>query len=166
MQNYVAKSVDVSGFDLIITDASGNKQTIKDGLSSLLMGEVEIVSPSGQKITSQAVVDSLSGAELGLDSSFYDELIKSDKSVDTETKKDLVATNETVEDEANKELTQLKAQLENYKEALEEMLVKEMQSQEENPAPEQKEIQEERIATKLSEQLRPEDMVVQVSTPQ
>ncbi|EOJ9933968.1 TPA: Ig-like domain repeat protein [Escherichia coli] len=166
MQNYIAKSVDVSGFDLIITDASGNKQTIKDGLSSLLMGEVEIVSPSGQKITSQAVVDSLSGAELGLDSSFYDELIKSDKSVDTETKEALVVTNETVEDEANKELTQLKAQLENYKEALEEMLVKEMQSQEENPAPEQKEIQEERIATKLSEQLRPEDMVVQVSTPQ
>lgn len=42
MQNYVAKSVDVSGFDLIITDASGNKQTIKDGLSSLLMGRLRL----------------------------------------------------------------------------------------------------------------------------
>lgn len=167
MQNYVAKSVDVSGFDLIITDASGNKQTIKDGLSSLLMGDIEIVSPSGKKITSQAVVDSISGAELGLDSAFYDDLITSDKSVNTETKEDdLGTTNEMVEDEANKELTKLKAQLENYKEVLEEMLVKEMQSQEENPAPEQKEIQEERIATKLSEQLSPEDMVVQVSSPQ
>ena len=166
MQNYVAKSVDVSGFDLIITDASGNKQTIKDGLSSLLMGEVEIVSPSGQKITPQNVVDSLNGVELGLESSFYDELIKSDKSVDTETKKERIATNGIVEDEANKELSQLKALIDNYKEILEEMLVKETQPHEENLAPEQKEIQEEKITTKLSEQLSPEDMVVQVSTPQ
>nr|WP_182028029.1 Ig-like domain-containing protein [Vibrio parahaemolyticus] len=165
MQNYTANSIEVSGFDLIITDGNGQKQTIKDGLSSFFMGDIQLLSPSGEPYTHQQVVDSLSGLALGLDSAFFDDLIKSESSVDApqEDKEDLAKAVE--QEEA---IAQLQAQLELYQE-----LIKEAQQKAQEETKDQieeveqpKEIKDSKVAQQLSQQLRPGEQVVDASAEQ
>ncbi|HHC6465482.1 TPA: Ig-like domain-containing protein [Vibrio parahaemolyticus] len=165
MQKYTAKSIEVSGFDLIITDGNGQKQTIKDGLSSFFMGDIQLQSPSGEPYTHQQVVDSLSGSALGLDSAFFDDLIKSESSVDApqEDKEDLAKAVE--QEEA---IAQLQAQLEIYQE-----LIKEAQQKAQEETKDQieeveqpKEIKDNKVAQQLSQQLRPGEQVVDASAEQ
>ncbi|HGS4434481.1 TPA: Ig-like domain-containing protein [Vibrio cholerae] len=175
MQQLITKSVEVSGYDLIVTDLSGNKQTIKDGLSSLFMGELQLVSPSGEQITHDHVINSLNGTALGLDSVFFEDLIQSGPAADAEkaelgsepkAKKEEQEEQEEQDDLAET-LAELQAQVESYKELVKEAMVKEAEASEVKEEVQQpKEIKDDSISEQLSQQLRPEEQAVDTATSQ
>ncbi|ECL0732613.1 TPA: hypothetical protein ACIAP4_004868, partial [Salmonella enterica subsp. diarizonae serovar 61:l,v:z35] len=64
---FTVQKYKVSGFDIIITTPDGETETIKDGLSLLIMGKVELKDTSGNIITQNDVISTIKGETLGLD---------------------------------------------------------------------------------------------------
>lgn len=174
MQKLVTNSVEVSGYDLIITDASGNKQTIKDGLSSLFMGELQLESSSGEPITHDQIINTINGVSLGLDSVFFEDLITSDDKVANVDKDDIGIEKEEAQQEEQEELEQtlevLQAQIENYKELIKEAIAQESFASEakevQEEASQQKEIKDKTLSEQLSQQLRPDEQKVEAASSQ
>ncbi|SUG35345.1 large repetitive protein [Salmonella enterica subsp. arizonae] len=80
------KSYKVRGFDLIVTTSNGNTTTLKDGLTNLVLGNVELRDTTGKTINQDHIISSIKTYQLGLDTVYLADKLVSDESTPETTK--------------------------------------------------------------------------------
>lgn len=119
-------SIQVSGFDIRVTDASGNVTVYEGGLQDLLRGKLTFTSDDGSKISNSAI---LSGINLdGMSGHIIPEVISNDKNEDN---KKASQNNKEKTQEQLKEIQKQLAELKELKKKLEEEQKEKSESEEE-----------------------------------
>ncbi|VDZ81404.1 large repetitive protein [Salmonella bongori] len=165
------KSYKVSGFDLIVTTADGNTTTLKDGLTNLVLGNIELRDSSGKTINQDHVISSIKTYQLGLDTVYLADMLKSEEStIETNNEKADEETQETSV-EANKSLeAALQQKIKEYEVLLKartEEQKKNIKLEKNELSAEKKEIVDKKVKQELSKNLKPTEEEVQnsVATP-
>lgn len=162
------KSYKVSGFDLIVTTADGNTTTLKDGLTNLVLGNIELRDTSGKTINQDHIISSIKTYQLGLDTVYLADMLKSEESTietnnDEADKEAFVETNKSLE-------TALQQKIKEYEALLKERAEEQQQNiklEQNDLPPEKKEIIDKKAKQEVSKNLKPAEENVQnsVATP-
>ncbi|EFP1333974.1 Ig-like domain repeat protein [Salmonella enterica] len=162
------KSYKVSGFDLIVTTADGNTTTLKDGLTNLVLGNIELRDTSGKTINQDHIISSIKTYQLGLDTVYLADMLKSEESTietnnDEADKEAFVETNKSLE-------TALQQKIKEYEALLKERAEEQQQNiklEQNDLPPEKKEIIDKKAKQEVSKNLKPaeEDVQNSVATP-
>lgn len=162
------KSYKVSGFDLIVTTADGNITTLKDGLTNLVLGNIELRDTSGKTINQDHIISSIKTYQLGLDTVYLADMLKSEESTietnnDEADKEAFVETNKSLE-------TALQQKIKEYEALLKERAEEQQQNiklEQNDLPPEKKEIIDKKAKQEVSKNLKPaeEDVQNSVATP-
>ncbi|EAM2866731.1 hypothetical protein AHS81_23915, partial [Salmonella enterica] len=75
-QNTRVEKFKVSGFDVIVTTASGEQVQIIDGLPDILIGSLKLFNKEGKKIEAAEIVNSIDSSKLGLDVAVLSSIIQ------------------------------------------------------------------------------------------
>lgn len=162
------KSYKVSGVDLIVTTADGNTTTLKDGLTNLVLGNIELRDTSGKTINQDHIISSIKTYQLGLDTVYLADMLKSEESTietnnDEADKEAFVETNKSLE-------TALQQKIKEYEALLKERAEEQQQNiklEQNDLPPEKKEIIDKKAKQEVSKNLKPaeEDVQNSVATP-
>lgn len=169
------KSYKVSGFDLIVTTSDGTTTTLKDGLTNLVLGKVELRNTAGQTISQDAIISTIQSQQLGLDTVYLRDKLEGMTSDDApDDNKNEPQEISPEQDEVLK--ADLQKKIEEYKELIkkQEQLVKQQENErlkEINESADKKEVVDKQVTRELSKQLKPNEIEVpdasaSVPTPQ
>ncbi|EDX9485526.1 Ig-like domain repeat protein [Salmonella enterica] len=165
------KSYKVSGFDLVVTTSDGNTTTLKDGLTNLVLGNIELRDTSGKTINQDQVISSIKTYQLGLDTVYLADKLVSEELAPATTKN---ASEQQVKDTIADTDKALEASLQQKIKEYEELLKKQAEDLKENiklekseQSSQKKEIVDKKVTQELAKNLKPaeEAVVNNVSAP-
>ncbi|EBS6869901.1 Ig-like domain repeat protein [Salmonella enterica] len=165
------KSYKVSGFDLVVTTSDGNTTTLKDGLTNLVLGNIELRDTTGKTINQDHIISSIKAYQLGLDTVYLaDKLVSEELAPATTKNESEQQVKETIEDTSKALEASLQQKIKEY----EELLKKQAEGLKENiklekgeQSSQKKEIVDKKVTQELAKNLKPaeEAVVNNVSAP-
>ncbi|EBP3476451.1 Ig-like domain repeat protein, partial [Salmonella enterica subsp. arizonae] len=165
------KSYKVSGFDLIVTTSNGNTTTLKDGLTNLVLGNVELRDTTGKTINQDHIISSIKTYQLGLDTVYLADKLVSDESTPETTKDESEQQVKDTFADINKALEEsLQQKIKEYEELLKQQttdLKENIQLEKNEQLSQKKEIIDKKAKQELSKNLKPaeEEVVNNVPAP-
>ncbi|ECE6272851.1 Ig-like domain repeat protein [Salmonella enterica subsp. diarizonae] len=165
------KSYKVSGFDLIVTTSNGNTTTLKDGLTNLVLGNVELRDTTGKTINQDHIISSIKTYQLGLDTVYLADKLVSDESTPETTKDESEQQVKDTFADINKALEEsLQQKIKEYEELLKQQttdLKENIQLEKNEQLSQKKEIIDKKAKQELSKNLKPaeEEVVNNAPTP-
>lgn len=165
------KSYKVSGFDLVVTTSDGNTTTLKDGLTNLVLGNIELRDTTGKTINQDHIISSIKAYQLGLDTVYLADKLVSEELAPATTKNE---SEQRVKDTIADTSKALEASLQQKIKEYEELLKKQAEGLKENiklekgeQSSQKKEIVDKKVTQELAKNLKPaeEAVVNNVSAP-
>lgn len=165
------KSYKVSGFDLVITTADGNTTTLKDGLTNLVLGNIELRDTAGKTINQDHIISSIKTYQLGLDTVYLADKLVSEEFAPTTAKSESEQQVKDATADADKALeASLQQKIKEYEELLKQQaegLKENIKLEKSEQSSQKKEIVDKKATQELAKNLKPaeEAVVNDVSTP-